>query len=143
MAKGTVPKRELTSWERDAAVKLKAAWEAYAMQEPNKGATQAWLGQETELGTQGLIGQYLNGQIPLNHKALFAICQVINVDPSTISPELSATLPANRSISADPAQHTVLVYVDHEELKILTAYREASHLGQKHILSAAINSEKK
>jgi len=141
MAKGTVPKRELTPTEKAAAERLKAAWDSYRSQ--NKGATQAWLGSETKLGNQSLMGQYLGGVIPLNHKALLAICKAISVDPTTISAELTETLPTKKFASLDPSHKTALVYVDAEELQILTHYREATHRGKKIILSAAVSAEKK
>lgn len=140
MAKGTVPKRELTPTEKAAAERLRAAWESYRAQ--HKGATQTWLGSETHLGNQSLMGQYLGGMIPLNHKALFAICKAISVDPTTISAELTATLPAKKLPGLDPSQKTALVYVDAEELRILTQYREATHRGKKIILAAAASAEK-
>jgi hypothetical protein len=80
------------------AQRLKAAWERF--QDENKGVSQAWLAAETRLGNQSLIGQYLNGGIPLNVKALLAICKVIRINPAEISPTLSQNIPA--SIAAKP-----------------------------------------
>lgn len=88
----TVLKRELTAEEQADTRRLAAAWKNYQATHPS--ATQSWLGKETGLGGQGLIGQYLRGIIPLNHKALLAICKVIAVAPQEISSTLSATIPA-------------------------------------------------
>lgn len=140
MAKGTVQKRELTPSEKEAARKLKAAWEDFKAREDNKGVNQEWLGQETGLGNQSLIGQYLGGKIQLNHKALFAICKVIGVRPETISHELTSTLPAK--VVIESMQDKPLVYVDPEELKILTFYRQASKSGKRFIFDAALAADK-
>lgn len=142
MAKGTVHKRELTASEKDAARRLKTAWEDYKSREENKGVNQEWLGRESGVGNQSAVGQYLNAVIPLNHKALFAICKVINTDPATISPELTTTLPKKKIAEVDPEKKTALVYVDAEELQILTAYREANKTGKRGILASALSAPK-
>lgn len=83
----TVEKRPLT-WEEIAeAERLRAAWLVYKQEHP--GVTQEWLGSVSELGSQGLIGQYMRGIIPLNLKALIAICVHIGADPREISPRLT------------------------------------------------------
>jgi len=87
----TVEKRPLTEWEILAAKNLKEAWTKY--KETHIGASQEWLAKQTGLGNQSLIGQYLNGKIQLNLNALAAICKVIEIDPCTISPELTRDLP--------------------------------------------------
>jgi SOS-response transcriptional repressor LexA len=87
----TVLKRKLTDEEIADAERLAMVWDSYKKNNP--GTTQHWLAYVTGLGTQGSINQYLRGTIPLNHKALLAICDVIGVDPATISPTLSRTIP--------------------------------------------------
>lgn len=83
-------RRELTAEERGEAERLNAAWLAYKAK--HKGATQTWLAAEAGLGTQGAVGQYLLGKIPLNVEALLAICRVIEADPRSISPRLLGPL---------------------------------------------------
>lgn len=87
----TVQKRELTPEEIAAAGRLKAAWESF--KRTHDGATQSWLGSVTGLGNQSNIGQYLNAVIPLNLKALLAICGVIGINPTDISKELATSIP--------------------------------------------------
>lgn len=86
-------RRELTSEEKKEAVRLAGLWREF--KSANKGATQEWLGQETGIGGQSAVGQYLRGIIPLNLEALFAFSRVLSVDPMEISPRLAAnvTLP--------------------------------------------------
>ncbi|HDR9834484.1 hypothetical protein SB379_19830 [Burkholderia multivorans] len=82
----TVEKRPLTDEERAEAARLRTAWAQYKDEHP--GATQQWLGAASELGSQGLIGQYLRGIIPLNLKALISICAQIGAKAEEISPRL-------------------------------------------------------
>lgn len=82
----TVEKRPLTDEEHAEAARLRQAWLEY--KEAHPGATQAWLGAATELGSQGLIGQYLRGIIPLNLRALVSICSQLGVRSEVISPRL-------------------------------------------------------
>ncbi|MFZ6773062.1 S24 family peptidase [Undibacterium sp. SXout7W] len=87
----TVEKRELTPEERSAAERLKFAWTKFKENNRDSGGkpyTQEWVATETQLGSQSLIGQYLNGIIPLNVKALMSISNLIGVSPYDISKEI-------------------------------------------------------
>lgn len=86
----SMKRRELTTEEKAEAQRLYAAWESFKGR--NKGSTQVWLGAESKLGTQGAVGQYLRGVIPLNIVALVAMCRVIGADPHVISPRLTETV---------------------------------------------------
>lgn len=101
----TVEKRPLTDDELADKDRLVAAWNLYKKTHP--GASQTWLGKVTGLGTQGVISQYFRGIIPLNVRALLAICAQINADPAKISPRLAKDIPSkNREIdwrSVSPA----------------------------------------
>jgi hypothetical protein len=87
----TPKRRELTAEEKQDVARLKAAWLAY--KDRNEGATQEWLGRETGIGSQGAVGQYLRGVIPLNLPALLSFCRVLGVSPESISPTLTALVP--------------------------------------------------
>jgi hypothetical protein len=80
-------RRELTTEEKAEAQRLYEAWRSFKAK--NAGATQDWLAAESKLGTQGAVGQYLRGVIPLNIVALVAMCRVIGADPKVISPRLT------------------------------------------------------
>jgi len=90
----TVPKRPLTDDEKADATRLNAAWQAYKAKCKEKGESpsQAWLGSVTGLGGQSAVGQYLRGLIPINLKALVAICNAIGARPEEISPRLTDAL---------------------------------------------------
>jgi len=81
-------RRALTQEEKEDAERLNVAWKAF--QKSHKGTTQEWLAIEAKLGTQGAVGQYLRGVIPLNLPALLKICDVIGADPKKISPRLTS-----------------------------------------------------
>lgn len=83
-------RRELTEEEREEAQRLSDAWDDFKAN--NKGSSQAWLGAESGLGTQGAVFQYVRGVIPLNLTALLAICRVLELDPKQISPRLAGML---------------------------------------------------
>lgn len=80
-------RRVLNAAEQEEARRLMSAWVAY--KQAHHGATQTWLAAEAGLGTQGAVGQYLRGVIPLNIEALLAISRVLDVDPRLISPRLT------------------------------------------------------
>lgn len=80
-------RRELTEEEKLEAARLANAWGAY--KRDHAGATQTWLGAEAGIGSQGAVGQYLRGVIPLNLKALVGICRALGVAPRSISSRLS------------------------------------------------------
>ncbi|MGO4154364.1 LexA family protein [Cupriavidus sp. YAF13] len=90
----TVSKRPLSAEEQADAGRLKAAWQAYqaTCRDRGESPTQEWLGSVTNLGKQSVVGQYLRGVIPLNLRALVAICAAIGARPEEISPSLTSSL---------------------------------------------------
>lgn len=122
-------RRELTEEEKQEAVRLATSWENYKKE--HAGATQTWLGAESKIGSQGVVGQYLRGVIPLNIKALVAICRTIGVDPRTISPRLANTMDGliggakaqDTNASGGLADSLKLTCETASELRLLTVYR--------------------
>ncbi|MBJ9895252.1 LexA family transcriptional regulator [Burkholderia cenocepacia] len=96
----TTKRRELTANELQDVARLKAAWLAY--KDRNDGATQEWLGRETGIGSQGAVGQYLRGVIPLNLPALLSFARVLGVKPSDISPTLASLVQAGSDSPGTP-----------------------------------------
>jgi hypothetical protein len=99
-------RRELTAEEQHEAARLRDAWAAY--KDRNHGVTQEWLGRETGLGSQGAVGQYLRGVIPLNLSALLNFCRVLKVSPENVSPRLAKLVP-----SSDFGIGTPVIPVEH------------------------------
>lgn len=128
MAKGTVEKRQLTEDELADAERLKFAWEAFKASRPH-GTTQQWLGKEAGLGNQSLVGQYLNGVIPLNPKAVLAFARVLGVHPAAISTRMEFPPPASGKLSD-------------KELWIVDSYRASDAIGRVVIEDAVKTSVK-
>jgi phage repressor protein C with HTH and peptisase S24 domain len=104
------PRRDLTPEELLEAGRLRAAWTLYKANNP--GATQTWFAAESGLGTQGAVSQYMRGIIPLNLEALLAMCKVIGVKPSEISPRLTASLNGIAGQEKEPAGQLRQVVTD-------------------------------
>jgi hypothetical protein len=126
-------RRDLTPEERSESERLSSAWVTYKAS--HKGATQVWLGAESGLGTQGAVGQYLRGVIPLNLGALLAMCRVIEVDPRAISPRLTSTVEwlvigggraQTNQAGAAPSDSMKLLAETAREMRLLTAHRLGS-----------------
>jgi|SRR5450830_357818 len=114
-------RRELTIEEVQEAERLGAAWSAFKA--ANKGATQEWLGRETGIGSQGAVGQYLRGVIPLNIEALMAFCRVLGADPQFVSPRLAdkvnlSTIPGSRQVVAVDDDDPVFVQIPMVKLRL-------------------------
>ena len=128
-------RRELTEEEKGEAQRLSQAWLDYKAK--HKGVTQEWLGAESGLGTQGAVGQYLRGVIPLNVEALLAMCRVLGVDPRVISPRM-ANIVDPLLVGAREAVETAgglgdllkLTCETAAELRLLSVYRLAGDDGK-------------
>jgi hypothetical protein len=79
--------RKITKADLGAAANLKKIW----IQKKNiLGLTQQSVA-EVWPGTQGLIGQYLNGQTALGPVAILKWCRVLNIHPTDIRPDFQYT----------------------------------------------------
>lgn len=125
----TVEKRQLTAEEEREAARLMAAWHEYKT--ANVGATQAWLGAASGLGSQGAVGQYLRGIIPLNVKALLAICRQIGIDPKIISPRLTKDIDSLVSEEGEPEGALSTPVIPAELQQLLTAYNQGGPAKQE------------
>lgn len=133
---GGMKRRELNAEERGEAERLATAWKAFKA--ANRGATQEWLGAETGLGSQGAVGQYLRGVIPLNLEALMAFSKVLKIDPRTISTRetLASLEQLMPNTVTEPAVAARMVVSLPEEMRLLTAFRLADEIGRDLINSA-------
>lgn len=75
--------RNVTDADREAAVRLRALWDAA----PNR-PTQQEMAHLLGGTSQSLTSQYLSGSIALNFKALMAFSKALGVDPSAIRIDL-------------------------------------------------------
>lgn len=82
-------RKELAAWQREDARRLRALWDAKLPMSQEDFA-------DLHLGgkSQGAAAQYLNGAIPLNHRAVTAFAKVLETEVSAISPTLAAEIAA-------------------------------------------------
>lgn len=78
-------RRALTAEELEWAAKLKSEW--LAMKQP-LGLTQELAATKMDM-TQGAVGQYLNGRIPLNDTAAMKFAKLLGVNVRRIKPPLA------------------------------------------------------
>lgn len=99
-------RRPLTLNEKACAERLKRIWLQKAR---GLNLTQAEAASRLGWRSQGTVGQYLNGTIPLNTDAKFKFAKLLEVLPSEIDPELVGYIPpsANR-VNLDFAQNVEL-----------------------------------
>ena len=68
--------------------------------------SQETFGAVNEIGTQGMVWQYLNGRAPLNLRVALKFSQGLGVPVSSFSPRLAAELAAaGENIAAEPRPH--------------------------------------
>jgi hypothetical protein len=79
--------RQDSRWP-DAHERLKALYEKRA---PD-GMTQEAFGRQFEIGTQGMVWQYLNGYTPLNYDAAAKFASGLRCTINDISPEMADSL---------------------------------------------------
>lgn len=79
-------RRTITPQDLENAARLKASWLAY--KEATK-STQADLAKLMGFAGQGVVTQYLNGNIALNTDAILRFARVLGVAPEKINPELA------------------------------------------------------
>ncbi|WP_435102305.1 LexA family transcriptional regulator [Arhodomonas sp. AD133] len=74
--------RTLSPDQREAARRLRQLWDR---KRHSLGLTQESAGERMGM-TQGAVGQYLNGRIPLNPKATLQFARLLGVHPTEIDP---------------------------------------------------------
>ncbi len=77
-------RKELESWQKADAARLK---EIYGKKTK---LTQETFGHLYELGSQGLVWQYLNGHIPLSHESAYKFARGLDCSIADFSPRLAA-----------------------------------------------------
>ncbi|MGA4113023.1 S24 family peptidase [Ralstonia nicotianae] len=83
------PTTTLEGWQIEDAVRLKALYN-----ERKGKLSQEEFGSRYEIGSQGMVWQYLNARRPLNIKAAAAFARGLGVDVASFSPKLAAEMKA-------------------------------------------------
>ena len=87
-------RRDLTPEEKADADRLLAIWKLRFEGEVSQEEIAARCGWKT----QAAFSQYLLGRIPLNLAALLKISKALDIDPSDVSPRLTADLPPDKNL---------------------------------------------
>lgn len=77
--------RQLEQWQRDDARRLRALWSA----RPLPKLSQAAFGSQFNIGSQGMVWQYLNGHRALNPRAAAGFALGLKCQVSDLSPRLA------------------------------------------------------
>lgn len=118
----TEPKT-LEPWQNEDALRLKALFDK---REPK--ISQAEFGEKFEIGSQGMVWQYLAGRRPLNIKAATAFARGLGVNVEEISPSIAAEIAAAAShtralIAAQDVPGARLVTDDDDMAPVMVAIR--------------------
>lgn len=88
--------KPLEAWQAEDAVRLKRLFDA---REPKM--SQAEFGAQFDIGSQGMVWQYIAGRRPLNIKAATAFARGLNVSVEDFSPTIAAQIgDASLAVSA-------------------------------------------
>lgn len=79
-------RRELNASERLAQQNLRRIWDA---KKGELGLTQESAAEKMGFSTQGAVGHYLNGHIPLNTDAVIKFSRLLKVKPTEIDKEFA------------------------------------------------------
>lgn len=82
MTKEPKQKKEVEPWQAEDAARLKAIYDA----RPAPQLSQAEFGALHNIGSQGMVWQYLSGHRPLNIAAAVAFAQALRVTVDDFSP---------------------------------------------------------
>ena len=145
MGKGTVEKRALTDDEIADSKRLKSLWEEFKQKDAKR--TQTWLASETGLGKQSLMGQYINGNIQLNERAVLAFSRVMGIHPSEISPRMDFPAAQKkeeshhiRLVQSNPLSEQYIVA--DEIILLISLFRNCTPTARKMLLGLAMDSDK-
>jgi hypothetical protein len=145
--------RNLTPADKEAARKLRKKWDSAVAKRKEHGVplTQDRMAERlasmTGRGTQGLVSQYLNGQIALNYRALLAFADEVGFDPEEVRNDLPEQQIAASRPSAGQAGLSSHQPLELAELRVvigLTAKALAAsiHPAGKELLGALENLPK-
>lgn len=94
--------KPLENWQREDAARLK---QLLACREPR--LSQADFGAQFDIGSQGMVWQYVAGRRPLNIKAATAFARGLGVSVDAFSPTIAAQI-AQASLAVDlPEAHAI------------------------------------
>lgn len=108
-------KAKITAENVAESVRLKSIWDQRAK------ITQEKFGLKHEVGTQGMVWQYLNHRSPLNAKAAVAFAAELACDVADFSPRLAAEIDGLSKHASDPSD------ADFADVRMLDVKVSAGH----------------
>lgn len=129
----------LEPWQAEDAARLKAL---FLRQEKS----QAQFGYDFDIGTQGMVWQYLAARRPLNIEAAVAFAKGLNVGISEFSPTLAEKIKnASMFISAPNERadhhHTGPDWINPEAYMLLDLYYAADDRSREEIMNTAMEAK--
>lgn len=141
--------KPIEPWQAEDAARLKRLFDA---REPK--ISQMEFGERYEIGSQGMVWQYITGRRPLNIKAASAFARGLGVTLNDISPKLAAQVTEAAATTSTPVNHAasksaslpqpgptyaipVLQWVTAEEAALLSDFRATDERGRDKMLRTA------
>jgi hypothetical protein len=120
-----------------------------------KVISQMEFGAKYNIGSQGMVWQYLSGRRPLNIKAAVAFARGLGIKVSDFSPNLAAQIGAASEVESERAtlqiakkdEQAQLQWVTEEEAELLSGFRNGSPAQRERVLiltrsfSASVSGE--
>lgn len=113
--------KQLDAWQAEDAARLKALFEARA--EPR--ISQMEFGAQFEIGSQGMVWQYLDGRRPLNISAAVAFARGLGVKVDQFSPTIAGQInAASQLIERSTGENVSYIQrINSPEAQLLEFYR--------------------
>lgn len=134
--KASKPK-QLEPWQAEDAARLKALFDG-----PANELSQLKFGAEFEIGSPGMVWQYISGHRPLNIRAAVAFakglkCKIEDFSPTIASEIAEAMIHARAIPQADDANGTELHRLSKAEVHLVTRFRLTDDEGRTDLLDTA------
>jgi transcriptional regulator with XRE-family HTH domain len=139
-AESSSRKAKVTDEHRREAVRLKELFQTHQLTQMQLGrrVTQGSFGADYEIGSQGLVTQYLNGIIPLNLPVAVAFAKGIGCKVADFSPRLASEQAdlAGKAPAAKTSLQSVLELTPIEQ-QLLGLYRDLKPEHQDEVIHLA------
>ena len=120
----------IEGWQAEDAARLKALFEA---REPK--ITQAKFGEDFQIGSQGMVWQYISGIRPLSIDSAMKFARGLDVTIEKFSPEIASQIAEAYRLSghasAQVASVTSVAAETVGEMRLLTVYRLTDDDGRR------------
>lgn len=123
----TKPRKPLEDWQKKDAERLRAIWLAFKARQPKASRlSESSFGEQMEIGSQGMVWQYLNGHTPLNIDAAEKFARGLECNISDFSQTLSRRIARAAGVALsqldepDPKAHEIMILMEGMSQESLT-----------------------